>query len=144
MMVANAIIRQDCTKSELANYLHACAFSPALPTFQKAISNNNFVTWPAITSVNFHKFVTNKAAMYMGHLDQVRTNLQSTKNKPIMKIPPPHHRHLTTRLTRHFPKLFLSLQKNFLTEILPAHFPLSQQEEINTYTYCTTSIPMPS
>ena len=81
-LVANAIIRQDQTKTELANYLHACAFSPALPTLQKAVSNNNFVTWPAIKSINFNKFVTNKMAMYLGHLDQVRTNLQSTKDKP--------------------------------------------------------------
>ena len=33
----NAIIQKDKTKSELANYLHACAFSPAIPTFQQAI-----------------------------------------------------------------------------------------------------------
>ena len=34
---ANAIIRQDKTKSELAAYLHGCAFSPALSTLQQAV-----------------------------------------------------------------------------------------------------------
>ena len=80
-LTANAIIRKDKTKSALADYLHACAFSPALPTFQKAIRNNNFVTWPSITSINFENFITDKTAMYFGHLDQIRSNLQLTKQK---------------------------------------------------------------
>ena len=75
----NAIVRKNQTKTELGDYLHACAFSPALPTFQKAICNNNFVTWPGITEINFEKFVSDKTSMYLGHLDQVQANLQLTK-----------------------------------------------------------------
>ena len=67
----------------MTDYLHACAFSPALPTFQAAIWNQNFVTWPGIHTVNFSKFLGDKTSIYMGHMDQVRSNLQSTKHIPI-------------------------------------------------------------
>ena len=33
----NVIIRKDKTKHDLAEYLHKCAFSPSLTTFQKTI-----------------------------------------------------------------------------------------------------------
>lgn len=75
----NAIIRKDKTKTDLATYLHACAFSPTIPTFHQAIKNKNFITWPSIEQINFEKFVDDKTAIYMGHMDQVRQNLQPTK-----------------------------------------------------------------
>ena len=50
---ANAIIAKNLPKYHLANYLHACAFSPTLSTFQKAISNGHFITWPSIEKINF-------------------------------------------------------------------------------------------
>jgi len=42
MKKTNYIIRQDQNKTELAQYLHACAFSPAISTFQYAIKNGFF------------------------------------------------------------------------------------------------------
>ena len=42
----NYIIRKDKSKTEQAQYLHACAFSPSMSTFTQAIKNGNFVTWP--------------------------------------------------------------------------------------------------
>ena len=75
----NAIVQKNMPKSQLADYLHACAFSPALPTFKKAIANGQFITWPSIDKINFPKFITDQTATHMGHLDQERTNLQSTK-----------------------------------------------------------------
>lgn len=77
----NAIIRKDKTKFELAEFLHACAFSPTIPTFQAAIKKQNFVTWPAIHTINFETFIGNKISIYLGHMDQVRSNLQSTKKQ---------------------------------------------------------------
>ncbi len=74
----NAIVRKDKMKSELADYLHPCAFSPTVPTFQEAIRNQNFVTWPAIHTINFDKFLGDKTSIYLGHMYQVRSNLQST------------------------------------------------------------------
>ena len=80
-MLVHAIILKDKTKkAELADYLHAFAFSLALPTFKQAIQNNNFVTWAAITTINFSKFAGDKTPMYLGYLDQVIANLQSTKS----------------------------------------------------------------
>ena len=75
----NYIIRQDKTKTDLARYLHACAFSPSLSTFIKAINNGNFVTWPGIKNLNFSKLIGNTTAIAKGHLDNERKNLQSTK-----------------------------------------------------------------
>ena len=44
----NAIIRKDISVHKLANYLHGCAGSPSLSTFQKAIDKGNFLSWPGI------------------------------------------------------------------------------------------------
>lgn len=73
------IIRQDLNKTELAQYLHACAFSPSISTFQCAINNGNFISWPAIQSLNFKKLLGSPLPTLQGHLDQERKNLQSTK-----------------------------------------------------------------
>ena len=52
--------------------------------FQQVFGNNNFVTWPAMTTINLEKFVDNKTSTYLGHLDQIREKLQSAKlNKNI-------------------------------------------------------------
>ena len=77
---ANAIIRQDKTKYELASYLHACAFSPSISTFQKAIRRGHFITWPGIENINFEKILRATIPSAKGHLDQERKNLQSTKS----------------------------------------------------------------
>ena len=79
----NAIVRKDKTKSEFTDYFHACAFSPVLPIFHQAICNQNFVTWPSIDTINFEKFMGNKTSIYMGHMDQVCSYLQSTKNTEV-------------------------------------------------------------
>ena len=64
---ANAIIRKDCTKTELACYLHSCVFSPALHTFQRPMANLNlkFVTWPTITKINYQ--LTQVSRFSTGH-----------------------------------------------------------------------------
>ncbi len=47
-LVANAIIRRDKTKTELANFFHGCLFSPPLVTLQQALTKNYFTTWPGM------------------------------------------------------------------------------------------------
>jgi len=47
---ANVIIRKKKTKSDLAHYLHATCLNPTTTTFVKAIKNNNFTTWPGLTT----------------------------------------------------------------------------------------------
>ena len=76
----NVIVRKDTTKHDLAEYLHKCAFSPPLSTFNRAIKKGHFITWPGIEHVNFERIITNLVPTAKGHLDQERTNLQSTKH----------------------------------------------------------------
>ena len=47
---AHVIIRKKQTKRQLATYLHATCLSPAVSTFTKAINNNQFISWPGLTS----------------------------------------------------------------------------------------------
>ena len=75
----NYIITRDKSKTELAQYLHACAFSPVISTFQACIQRGNFVTWPGIDNLNFKKLLGTTEATLKGHLDQERKNLQTTK-----------------------------------------------------------------
>lgn len=78
----NYIITKDKSKSELAQYLHSAAFSPTISTFQKAINNGIFLTWPGIENINFDKFIKTSRATELGHLDQERKNLPSTTAIP--------------------------------------------------------------
>ena len=53
----NALISTSKTKTQLADYLHACLFSPCPSTLQKAIQNKCLLTWPGIDQINFCKLV---------------------------------------------------------------------------------------
>ena len=77
----NYIITRDKSKTELAQFLHATAFSPRISTFQKSINKGNFITWPGIDELSFKKLIGSPLATELGHLDQERKNLQSTKDK---------------------------------------------------------------
>lgn len=77
----NYIIQRDKTKSDLAQYLHACAFSPVISTFQKCIRKGNFISWPGINDLNFEKLIGANESTIKGHLKQERSNLQSTQLK---------------------------------------------------------------
>ena len=50
---ANAIIRKDKTKTELAQYLHAAAGYPVMSTFSQVIKKGNFLSWSGIESLSF-------------------------------------------------------------------------------------------
>jgi hypothetical protein len=78
-LAAHAIIRKDMTKTALAQYLYGCCGSPVMSTWQRAIKNGNFVTWPGIDSLSLAKHLPKSIASAKGHLDQERKNLQSTK-----------------------------------------------------------------
>ena len=75
----NIIVNKTQSKTNLAKYLHGCAFSTIISTFKTAIGKGNFVTWPGIDSLNFEKLVGTARATIKGHLDQERQGLQSTK-----------------------------------------------------------------
>ena len=65
----NYIISKNKNKTELAQYLHGCAFSPTLSTLQKAVKRGNFLSWPGIEDLNFQKLLKAPLATILGHLD---------------------------------------------------------------------------
>ena len=76
---AHAIITGDKTKTELIQYLYLCCFSPTPRTFLKAIKNGNFLTWKGLNNQQWLKHLPSSIATDLGHLNQKRKNLQSTK-----------------------------------------------------------------
>ena len=77
----NYVVTRDKNRTELAQYLHGCAYSPSISTFQKAINKGNFISWPGINDVTFKKLIGTPIATHCGHLDQERKNLRSTKSE---------------------------------------------------------------
>ena len=77
---ANVIIRKKQAKSNLAQYLHATCLSPPISTFIKAINNNNFVTWPGLTSKLMSKHLPKSTHTTLGHFKSEKQGLQSTKH----------------------------------------------------------------
>ena len=78
----NYIISRDRNKTELAQYLHGCAFSPVISTFQQCIKNRNFITWPGIDDLNLRKLIDHTEATIKGYLDQERKNFSLQNNHP--------------------------------------------------------------
>ena len=77
---ANVLIKIDGNKADLANYIHACMFSPNPKVLQKAINNKQLLTWPGIDKMNFEKYVQDNVATNLGHMKQERASLRTTKN----------------------------------------------------------------
>ena len=75
----NFIITKDKSKVELAQYLHDCAFSLYMSTFQAVINKGNFISWPGINNLNFKMLLGTPLATSLEHLNQEKKNLQSTK-----------------------------------------------------------------
>ena len=82
---------------ELAQYLHACAWLPAMLTFQEGINNGNFITWPGIEEVNFQKLLGSPLSTVMGHLYQEKNYNQQNKNSFTLSFT------VTKRRWRHTP-----------------------------------------
>ena len=80
----NMLIPVKKTKSELANYLHAAMFSPAITTLQKAIRNNQLLTFPGIDQIDYLKFIVDSIAIPMGKIKQERKFLRSTKKQKVV------------------------------------------------------------
>ena len=76
---SNYAVTRDKNKLKLAQFLHGCAFLPAISTFQTCINKGNFIMWPGIENVKCKTLLGNPLGMALGHLDQERQNLQFTK-----------------------------------------------------------------
>ena len=75
----SVIIRKKQPRVDLIRYLHAACFSPVPSTWIKAIKNNNFQTWPALTETLVKNHLPISTATVQGHLHKQKQNLQSTK-----------------------------------------------------------------
>ena len=95
----NYIISKDKTKIELAQYLHACAFSPVISTFQKCIDNGNFITWLGIETLNFKNLLGTTEATAKRHINQERSNLQSIKVPAVVDAYEPFPEPIKTKHT---------------------------------------------
>ena len=75
------IIKKKQTHHNLVRYLHAACFAPVPSTWKKAISNNNFITWPGLTVNLVNKNLPLSMATLRGHIHREQKNLQSTRKK---------------------------------------------------------------
>jgi hypothetical protein len=60
-------------------FYHATMFSPTISTWCRAIDAGHLTTWPELTSKQVRQHLPASRAMLKGHLDQTRSNAQSTK-----------------------------------------------------------------
>jgi hypothetical protein len=92
---ANAITPSGQIADQVALY-HAAMFSPVLSTWCDAIDAGHLTTWPALTSAQVRRHFPVSIPMNLGHLDQTRTNIQSTKPT----CAPPMHDQADTKPTQ--------------------------------------------
>ena len=74
--------------SELVKFLHAAAGFPVIDTWVKAIHNNQFATWPGLTTSLIYKNLPKSDETIKGHLKQQRQNVRSTQNYLTDYVPP--------------------------------------------------------
>ncbi len=72
---------------ESIRYLHASLGFPVKSTWLKAIRAGNFAGWPLVTVENVNKYFPESDETQMGHLNQQRQGVRSTKTRePLMDI----------------------------------------------------------
>jgi hypothetical protein len=70
------------TIADQLQFLHAPCFSPSTSTWIIAIKGGHFTSWPGVTAANVRRHLPKSMATALGHLDQQRQNLRSTKTLP--------------------------------------------------------------
>ena len=78
----NVILHKNESHYQLATFYHGSLCSLTIKTLNQAINNDQLLSWPAIDKLNFDKNIVDTKAIRMGHLEQERQYLQSTK-RPI-------------------------------------------------------------
>ena len=74
---ANSVLRLYKIKSELASYLHAAAGCPTKSNFIQATHNENFITWPGLTSKLISKHLPLSLTNLKGRLNQDQQNIKT-------------------------------------------------------------------
>jgi hypothetical protein len=91
----NAIAPIHSTIANRIAFYHAILFSPVISTWCAAIDAGHLASWPELTSTQVHRHFPRSIPMHLGHMDQTRANLQSTKvpahpaRPPASDISPP-------------------------------------------------------
>jgi hypothetical protein len=65
----------------LVNYLHKAMSSCTKSTLIHAVKNGHFATWPGLTEEAINKHLKLTPSTVMGHMNQERQNIRSTKEK---------------------------------------------------------------
>ena len=76
--IANSIYECDNT-DQLIQFYHATMGHPVISTWCKAIDAGYFRGWPGLTSKQVRRFIKVSEPAEMGHMDQRRTGIRSTK-----------------------------------------------------------------
>ena len=77
---ANSIYECENT-SQLIHFYHSTLGSPVVSTWCKAIDAGYFQGWPGLTSTRVRKFIKVSEETEMGHMDQRKAGIRSTKTK---------------------------------------------------------------
>ena len=127
-------MHKNSTKTELAQYLHGCCFSPTKSTFINAIKNGNFSTWPGLTENLISKMPPSPNTA-KGHLNQEMANLQSTKIKEDKDFfPDPESPNMKTNLFMASLEKFSATNKAYTD--LTGRFPVQSSRGNNYILIC--------
>ena len=103
----NVILRNDKSKSELAQYFHAICMFPTLRLWRNKILQGNFISWPGLNP-ELLRHLPKSINTYLGHMRHEAKNLRSTKLVPPMDS---------------------SLAADLEEDPIPADFPYQRQHE---------------
>jgi hypothetical protein len=81
--VALTTMGSSCTPADIVAFHHTAFFSPAIATLMTALQKNYIPPLPGLTAGLLRKYTPNLEATAMGHLDNRRKNIQSTKHKQV-------------------------------------------------------------
>ena len=135
---ANIITKLHPT-SDLIRFLHAAAFSPAKSTWIKAVEKGFFSSWPGLTTAAINKYLPQSIHTAMGHLDQERKNLRSTKSDQTTEDP---FETVSPAMRTH--DVYAHVQQNHIYSDQTGKFPVQSNRGHNyimiIYDYDTNSI----
>ena len=83
---SNSVYEQK-TKQDVVKFIHAACFSPVPQTLVQAINASFFSSWHDLTASLITKHFPKCEATTLGHLDQTRKNIRSTRVHPQVSIP---------------------------------------------------------
>ena len=131
----------DMSTKQLVQFYHACLFSPAISTMLLAADLGYLDNFPGLTPEAIRKFPPNPIATPMGHLNQKRQGLRSTKlappvSQPIRDAPssPPNLNSKSNNLNKLFHRIECKVvvvpsRQNFTD--LTGRFPISSAAGTN-------------